>query len=94
MNCSNRNRYYDDNCFPINIDPIQKKSVPFSSEKKIYTTQGLIENHTIINTYSDRFMNQMKCSTDKKYAEFNNPCFHNRCGNILNNDFIMNKITS
>lgn len=94
MNCDNKPQYFDDICFDINIVPPVKKTVLLPYQKNIYTTQGFLRDHTIMDTYTKRFSNQMHCDDVVKYVPFNNPCFHNRCSNILHNDFIMNKITS
>lgn len=94
MNCDNKSPYFNENCFDINWDKIYvsplKKEV---FQKNIYTTQGFLRDHTIMDTYTKQFSSQMKCDDVIKYAPFDNPCFHNRCSNILHNDFIMNKIT-
>lgn len=93
MNCSGSQIYQNTNNFNINLDPIIKP-LPSIQKNYTYTTQGVIEDHTIIDTYSNKFTNQIKCNTYIKYAPFHCPSFSSSCGNPLHDDYIMNKITT
>ena len=91
MNCCNLRKIYYDKYNIDNIIPEPQFSSDISRVKKknfVYTTQGILDDQTVFDRYSNQYREQKQCLADSrsrtyiKYAPFSS----------VKGDYIMDKI--